>query len=307
MDRSQLLTEKRNPASQDIDTATSPEIVDIILSQDQTVCDAVEAERDSIASLIDVVSERFNNGGRLFYVGAGTSGRLGVIDAAECPPTFGSPPDQIQAIVAGGTDAVFRSIEGAEDDRAAGANAIDACGVNHNDCVVGIAASGTTPFVLGALEKASRSEAHTAFITCSDIKYDSDPAKQMIRLLVGPEVITGSTRMKAGTATKMVLNMITTGAMIRTGKVYGNLMVDVQAWCDKLVDRAERIVMTAGDVDRHVATKLLENADGSAKTAIVMALLDVDAPTAQKRLEETSGHVRPAVQKPPSSGTQISS
>ncbi|HET8648808.1 MAG TPA: N-acetylmuramic acid 6-phosphate etherase, partial [Gemmatimonadales bacterium] len=225
------LTERRNPHTQAIDTLAPRELVALINREDATVPAAVARAGDEIARVIELVEHAFRNGGRLFYVGAGTSGRLGVLDAAECPPTYGSPPDLVQGIIAGGSEALVRSVEGAEDNPDGGAAAMDLHQVGSSDVVIGIAASGTTPFVRGALRRAAELGAASVFLTCSHPPADLRQLCQVcIVVLVGPEVVTGSTRMKAGTATKLVLNTITTGAMIRLGKVYGNLMVDLRAW-----------------------------------------------------------------------------
>jgi N-acetylmuramic acid 6-phosphate etherase len=286
------LTEQRNPRSLRIDQMSSLEIVDLINAEDRLVAAAVSEERDRIARAIDLVVESFRSGGRLIYVGAGTSGRLGVLDASEMPPTYRTEPDLVQGIMAGGYEALLRAQEGAEDVPEDGAGAIDDRSVDQRDFVLGIAASGTTPFVHGALKRARECGARTGFLLCT---YPSEELLQahdvVIAPLVGPEVVTGSTRMKAGTATKMVLNMISTGAMVRTGKVYGNLMVDLQVTCQKLQDRGERILMETLGVDRDEATRLLEASGGHVKTAIVMSRLSLDADAARKRLEKAGGSI----------------
>ncbi|PYP73981.1 MAG: N-acetylmuramic acid 6-phosphate etherase, partial [Gemmatimonadetes bacterium] len=242
----------------------------------------------------------FRAGGRLVYVGAGTSGRLGVLDASECPPTFGTPPELVVGIIAGGPKALMRSAEGAEDDVNAGAEAMDAARVVANDVVVGIAASGTTPFVRSALARAQTLGAKTALVSCSDPPAQLAATCDVVILpKVGPEVLTGSTRMKAGTATKLVLNAITTGAMIRLGKVYGNLMVDLMATSDKLRDRGQRIVMECCGVDRDRARAAIEAAGGSVKLAIVMLAAGVGKEEARRQLEQAGGFVRRAVGDPP--------
>jgi N-acetylmuramic acid 6-phosphate etherase len=294
------LTERRNPRSSTIDTASALEIVDLIGAEDAGVPAAVAKARVEIARAIDLIEVAFRAGGRLIYVGAGTSGRLGVLDAAECPPTFGTPPEMVVGLIAGGPAALTRSIEGAEDDVAAANQAIDALRVGATDVVVGIAASGTTPFVQAALSRAHAGRARTVFLSCSE------PPRQLagicdgfITVLVGPEIVTGSTRMKAGTATKLVLNTLTTGAMIRLGKIYGNLMVDLRAWNDKLVDRSQRIVMETTGLDRKAAQRVIEAADGSVKTAIVMARRGVAKGQAEQLLAEHAGRLRPIVGDPP--------
>ncbi|MGH7481859.1 MAG: N-acetylmuramic acid 6-phosphate etherase [Longimicrobiales bacterium] len=284
------LTEQRNPRSARIDQLSTVEIVDLINAEDRMVAQAVGEERAEIAHAIDIVVDCFGRGGRLIYVGAGTSGRLGVLDASEMPPTYGTSPTQVQGIIAGGFEALIRAQEGAEDHPADGAAAIDEKGVGADDFVLGIASSGTTPFVHGALARARERGARTGFLLCtyppSELIETHDV---VIAPLVGPEVITGSTRMKAGTATKMVLNTITTAAMVRLGKVYGNLMVDLQVTCQKLRDRGERILMETLGLDRADAARLLESARGHVKTAIVMGRLGVERDEATRRLEESGG------------------
>ena len=294
------LTERRNPATVGIDVASAAEIVDLLNAEDRSVAAAVYEARDPLARVIELVVEAFRNGGRLVYVGAGTSGRLGVLDAAECPPTFGSPPDMVVGIIAGGLPALTRSQEGAEDDVEAGAHAIDEKLVAARDVVVGIAASGTTPFVAAALRRARDLGAKTVLVTCTDPPADTaGECDEVIVARVGPEALTGSTRLKAGTATKMILNTITTGSMIRLGKAYGNLMVDLMALSDKLIDRGERIVMEVGGVERAVARRAIEAAGGSVKVAVVMVRRGVDAAQARRLLNEANGFVRAVVGKPP--------
>jgi N-acetylmuramic acid 6-phosphate etherase len=284
------LTEQRNPRSARIDTLSSVEIVDLINAEDRTVADAVAEERVALASTIDMVVEAFKAGGRLIYVGAGTSGRLGVLDAAEMPPTFGTDPTLVQGIIAGGLQALVRSQEGAEDSPDDGAAAIDGRDVGPSDFVLGIATSGTTPYVHGALARARELGARTGFLLCTHPTPElEDTHDIVIAPLVGPEVVTGSTRMKAGTATKLVLNIITTGAMIRIGKVFGNLMVDLQTTCEKLQDRGERILMKTLDIERPEASGLLEGADGHVKTALVMGGRGVGKDEATRMLHEADG------------------
>src|SRR5947199_4495678 len=266
------LTEQRNSRTARIDVAATLEIVDLINTEDATVAAAVRAVRAEIARAIDLVVEAFKQGGRLVYVGAGTSGRLGVLDAAECPPSFGTPPELVVGIIAGGAPALVRSSEGVEDDVNAGMAAIDGAKVTAKDVLVGIAASGTTPFVRAALSQAQTLGATTVLVSCSDPpKQLAETCDVVILPKVGPEALTGSTRMKAGTATKLVLNTISTGAMIRTGRAYGNLMVDLTAMSDKLRDRGQRIVMEVCGVDRDAARGAVEAAGGSVKLAIGMA------------------------------------
>ncbi|MEK7379762.1 MAG: N-acetylmuramic acid 6-phosphate etherase [Gemmatimonadota bacterium] len=294
------LTERRNPRTQRLDQATPRELVAMIAAEDATIPAAVAAVAEDIAQALELVEAAFRAGGRLFYVGAGTSGRLGVLDAAECPPTFGSPPEQVQGIIAGGPAALVSAVEGAEDDPAGGAAAIDQRSVSARDVVIGIAASGVTPFVLGALTRAREIGAATVLVTCAEPPEDvRSQAKVAIVIQTGPEVVTGSTRMKAGTATKLVLNTITTGAMVRLGKTYGNLMVDLQATNAKLVDRGQRIVMEVAGVDRAGAMTALAAADGSVRTAIVMARTGSTRVEAERLLTQHDHRLRAILGDPP--------
>jgi len=286
------LTEQRNPASAAVDTLDPLGIVELIQEQDARIADAVAAERESIARAVELVEATMRGGGRLFYVGAGTSGRLGVLDASEMPPTFGTDPELVQGIIAGGYEALVRAQEGAEDHPEDGAAAVEARGVRTGDFVLGIATSGTTPYVHGALARAREIGAATGFLLCTPPPESLRATHDVvIAPLVGPEVVTGSTRMKAGTATKMVLNQITTAVMIRMGKVWGNLMVDLQVTCQKLQDRGERILMETLAVERGRATELLEQAGGSVKRALVMGALEVDAATADARVAACGGRI----------------
>ena len=296
IDRSQLTTEKRNPRSREIDRLPTLGIVAAINAADQLVAPAVAKEKRHIAAAVDMIVEALRDGGRLFYVGAGTSGRLGVLDASECPPTFGTPRPMVQGIIAGGRRALVRSIEGAEDRAANGAAAITKHGVTARDVVVGIAACGLTPYVRGAVARARRLGARTAFITCSPEVAKAIVADVVIHPVVGPEVVTGSTRMKAGTATKLVLNTLTTAAMIRLGKVHGNLMVDLRATNAKLRDRAQRIVMSETGLARPAARGLLGRAGGAAKTAIAMHFLECTRAEAERRLASCAGSLRKAIE-----------
>lgn len=271
-----LTTEKRNERSNDIDKLSTLEIVELINSEDKLVADAVAVQCKEIAAAVNIIVERMQRRGRLFYVGAGTSGRLGVLDASECPPTFGTDPSLVQGIIAGGNGALVRSVEGAEDHPEGGANEIDKNQIQAADIVVGIAACGVTPFVRGALARARKLNAATIFFTCAPESVNNVVADIIINPVVGPEVITGSTRMKAGTATKLVLNILTTASMIRLGKVYGNLMVDLKATNAKLLDRTIRIVMELTDLCREEAEALLERARGELKNAVVMYFRKVD-------------------------------
>ncbi len=294
------LTEQRNPRTGRIDVASSLEIVELINAEDALVAPAVRAVREHLARAIDLAVAAFARGGRLLYAGAGTSGRLGVLDASECPPTFGTPPGMVVGIIAGGSQALLKSVEGAEDDVNAAVAAIDHAGVTATDFVIGIAASGTTPFVRSALGRAQTLGATTGLVSCTDPpQLLADTCDVVILPRVGPEVVTGSTRMKAGTATKLVLNTITTGAMIRLGKVYGNLMVDLSATSAKLRDRGERIVMECCAVDREAARAAIDAARGSVKLAIVMARLGVGREEAGRALAAVGGSVRRAIGDPP--------
>ena len=291
-DRSKLITEQRNPKTLDIDSKSTSEIVDIINTEDSNVIDAVNKERRNITKAVDLIVASFRGGGRLFYVGAGTSGRLGVLDASECPPTFGTDPELVKGIIAGGSDALTRSIEGAEDRHEDGEQAVREYAVKPEDTVVGIATGGTTPFVHGALVQANSIGATTIFLCCNP---DTEPAEKVdviIRPITGPEVIAGSTRMKAGTATKLILNTLTTASMIKMGKVYENLMIDLQVKNVKLKDRAEKIIMILTDLDRNSADKLLTKANGNVKTAIVMHKLQTGYEKAMNKLEKHNGFVR---------------
>jgi N-acetylmuramic acid 6-phosphate etherase len=294
------VTEQRNPRTAGIDLASPLEIVDLINAEDRTVADAVASQREQIATAIEAAESTFRGGGRLFYAGAGTSGRLGVLDAAECPPTYGTDPEMVQGMIAGGQAAMFRAQEGAEDHPENGARDVDAHGITARDFVIGIAASGTTPYVRGALTRAKELGARTGIVACSPPPSDTLAQADMpIVAITGPEVVTGSTRMKAGTATKLILNMITTGAMIRLGKTYGNLMVDLRATNLKLKDRSERIVMEVCGVDRAEARRLLEAGDKRVKLAIVMCKLRVDRAGAEEALERAGGVIRRVVREEP--------
>ena len=289
-------TERRNPRTAAIDLASPLEIVDLINAEDRTVADAVATQREQIARMIERVEQAFRRGGRLFYAGAGTSGRLGILDASECPPTFGVPATMVTGLIAGGHAAIFAAQEGAEDSPERGARDVDAVGLGADDVLVGIAASGTTPYVHGALRRAKAIGAVTGMVAHSPLPAAIVDAIDIpIVAITGPEAVTGSTRMKAGTATKMVLNMITTGAMIRLGKTYGNLMVDLQTTNLKLVDRSERIVVEVCDVTREEARDLLERAGGHVKIAIVMQKLGTDRAGAVAALERAGGVIRRVV------------
>lgn len=294
------VTERRNPRTVDIDLASPEAIVDLMHAEDRGVADAVATQRHVIAQTIAAVEQAFRQGRRLLYIGAGTSGRLGVLDASECPPTFGTDPAMVVGLIAGGDRALRTPIEGAEDDPDAGAAAMEANAVQAGDVVVGIAASGTTPFVRGALTRARDVGATTVLLACSEPPEAMRSVADLLILpIVGPEALTGSTRLKAGTATKLICNMITTGAMIRIGKSYGNLMVDLRATNAKLSDRAERIVMEVTGLERDDARALLARADGGVKLAIVMHALGVDAGTAQAQLATHGGVIRRVIPNAP--------
>lgn len=290
-----LTTEQRNPRSMNIDTAPLAEVLSIIHEDDRRAVDAVTPELPYIAQAVEIVEHAFRNGGRLFYAGAGTSGRLGVLDAAECPPTFGSDPELIQGLIAGGEAAMFRAQEGAEDHESYGADDMDTAGVTDKDVVCGIAASRRTPYVVGAVARAREIGAKTLFVTCNPRSQFSLDVDVAICADVGPEVVMGSTRMKSGTATKLILNMITTATMIRLGKVYENMMVDLQMTNLKLVERSKKIVMTATGVNYDAAATALEHAGGHVKTALVMLLADVAPDEARARIERGGGFVRHAI------------
>jgi N-acetylmuramic acid 6-phosphate etherase len=290
-----LLTEQANPASEDIDALTTEGVLRVIHAEDLKVAAAITPEIPNITKAVDVIVEALQRGGRLFYLGAGTSGRLGVLDASECPPTFSVPREMVQGIIAGGEQALTRAVEASEDDSQAGGRDLQARGFGPGDVLVGIAASGRTPYVLGAAAFAREQGARTVGISCTP---DSELARAVeiaITPLTGPEVISGSTRLKAGTATKLVLNMLSTAAMIRLGHVFGNLMVNVQPRNTKLEDRARRIVAQAAGVDREIAGALLGQAGGDVKTAIVMARLGVRKKEAERRLREAGGRVSRAL------------
>jgi N-acetylmuramic acid 6-phosphate etherase len=296
------VTERRNPRTQQIDLADPIGIVDLMNAEDQEVPRIVATQRHQIAEAIAVAEQTFRGGGRLFYVGAGTSGRLGVLDASECPPTFGTDPEMVQGIIAGGTPALTAAQEGAEDDLERARVDLSARGVRAGDFVVGIAASGTTPYVRVALQHARSVGARTAIVACSppppEMLHEADVA---IVAVTGPEVVTGSTRLKAGTATKLILNTITTGAMIRLGKTFGNLMVDLRATNVKLADRSERIVAEVCAVSRAEARELLKRAGGGVKVAIVMQSLGMERGEAERRLELADGVIRRVVSSEPPS------
>ncbi|OUN73351.1 N-acetylmuramic acid 6-phosphate etherase [Faecalibacterium sp. An58] len=291
-----MTTERRNPRTMNLDTMTELEIVSAINEEDARVPLAIAKKLPEIAQAAHWAVEAFEQGGRLFYMGAGTSGRLGVLDAAECPPTFGVDPGMVVGLIAGGEKAFLKAIEGAEDSRELGRSDLEAHGLTAKDFVVGIAASGRTPYVLGGLEYAKSVGCRTAAIACNTGSAVGKAADLAIEVEVGPEVLTGSTRMKSGTAQKMILNMISTASMVRIGKAYQNLMVDVMQTNEKLHVRAENIVIDATGVERQEARRAIDAAGGSVKCAITMLLAGCGAEEAARRLEQAHGHVRAAIE-----------
>ncbi|MEL7834474.1 N-acetylmuramic acid 6-phosphate etherase [Fodinibius sp. Rm-B-1B1-1] len=290
-----LDTEQRNPNSMEIDVADSLEIARIINQEDKKVADEVEKKLPQVAKAIDAAKEAFDNDGRLIYMGAGTSGRLGILDASECPPTFGSDPEQVVGLIAGGKEAVFQAKEGAEDFEENGQDALEEIDVAPNDVVCGLAASGRTPYVVGGLKFARQIGCTTVLVTTVPAQQISVDVDILIDVPVGPEVVMGSTRMKSATAQKMVLNMITTGANIRRGKVYENVMVDLQLSNEKLHERSKRIIMMFTDLDYEQADQLLEKSDGHVKTALVMHLGEVSKKKAEEQLKKHNGFIRKAL------------
>ena len=293
--RGHLLTEQINPQSQNLDRLSSLEIVDLFNQEDHKTIEAIALARQPLAQTIDAVASAFKQGGRLFYVGAGTSGRLGVLDAAECPPTFCTPPELVRGILAGGKDALVRSSEALEDLPEDGAKAIAEHNVTEVDVVIGITAGGTTPYVHGALNEANSRGATTVAIACVSAEQVPIDADINIRLLVGAEILAGSTRLKAGTVTKMALNIISTGAMVGYGKVYGNRMIDVAVTNDKLQDRALRIISDLTELNREEAGKLLEQSDKKVKLALLMHWTGLDAAVGQELLDKNQGDLRSAI------------
>lgn len=291
-----MITESRNPASEHIDTLPTLDMLRVINNEDKNVALAVEAVLPAIALAVDKIAKAFLQGGRLIYTGAGTSGRLGILDASECPPTFGTPAAQVVGLIAGGHPAILKAVENAEDNREQGAQDLKDLNLTAKDVVVGIAASGRTPYVLGAMDYAASLGATVVSISCNPDSPMSEASEIAITPVVGPEVVTGSSRMKAGTAQKLILNMLTTGAMIRTGKVYGNLMVDVEATNAKLVERQKNIVMAATECSREEAIAALQASGGHCKTAIVMILAAVSAEEAGQLLSQNQGFTRKAIE-----------
>lgn len=291
-----LDTEQRNPTTREIDLAESHQIARLINQEDKKVANEVEKKLPKVAEAIDLVKEAFEAGGRLIYAGAGTSGRLGILDAAECPPTFGSDPSQVVGLIAGGKEAVFEAQEDAEDYEENGRQALRDENLSKDDIVCGLAASGRTPYVHGAIKEANKKGCRTIFVTTVPGSQITVNVDILIDIPVGPEVIMGSTRMKSATAQKMVLNMITTGAYIRSGKVFENVMVDLQLSNQKLRERSKRIIMMFADVDYDEAEEVLEEAGGHVKTALVMILGNLSRKQAKQKLDENDGFIRCALQ-----------
>jgi len=295
IDLAKLTTEQQNPKTKNIDESSALEIVKLINAEDQTVPKAVKKILPDISRAIIVIANRLSHGGRLFYTGSGTSGRLGILDAAECPPTYSTAPELVQGIIAGGTQAIFRAQEGAEDSEAAGAEDLRKQKLTNLDVVVGLSASGRTPYVIGALKYARQAGAYAISVACTENPEMAMYANLSLTAVTGPEVITGSTRMKAGTAQKLILNMLSTGSMILMGKVYGNLMVDLQCTNDKLKTRARHILMEAAGCDGETADKLLEQSRGAVKPAILMHLSGIDYETAVQKLKDNQGRLKQAL------------
>lgn len=296
IDLNTLVTESRNPLSQEIDKLSVVEMLRVINLEDQKVAKSVEAILPQIAQAVESIVQAFSQGGRLIYCGAGTSGRLGILDASECPPTFGTPPEQVIGIIAGGQPAMLRAVENAEDNLFQGAEDLRKIALTQQDVLVGIAASGRTPYVLGALAWANQYGAKTIALSCNPQSEMANIADIALTPVVGPEVITGSSRMKAGTAQKLILNMLTTGAMIRSGKVFGNLMVDVEATNQKLVQRQINIIRQATDCSLDEAQQALAASGGQCKTAILMLLSGLEASAAEQLLRKHRGFIRSALE-----------
>lgn len=295
LDLKKLSTETRNPDTRNLDTMTALELVTAMNREDHKIPEAIRPMLPNIARAVEYAVSSLSAGGRLIYMGAGTSGRLGVLDAVECPPTFGVDPDVVVGLIAGGEKAFVKAVEGAEDSEELGRQDLQNIGLRKEDFLVGIAASGRTPYVLGGLAYAKSVGCHTAAISCNPGSAVGSSADLAIEVVPGPEVLTGSTRLKAGTCQKLILNMISTASMVRSGKAYENLMVDVMQTNEKLVVRAQNIVMEATGVDRDTAAEKIRQAEGSCKTAITMILADCSAEEAVSRLEKAKGHVREAI------------
>ena len=292
VDLAKLDTERQNKDTMNLDQMSVREALTVMNKEDGKVAAAIEEVLPEIEQAVKMIIEKFNAGGRLIYIGAGTSGRLGVLDASECPPTFGAPKEQVVGIIAGGEKAFTEAIEGSEDNVEMGKEDLKNIALTEDDVVVGLAASGRTPYVIGALEYANSINAPTVAIACTRESEIGKVANIAIEATPGPEVLTGSTRLKAGTTQKLILNMLSTISMVGTGKAFKNLMVDVQPSNEKLISRAINIVMQATDVEKEMAEQKMEESGGNVKAAILMILLDVDKETAEKKLEETNGHIR---------------
>ncbi|WP_392559277.1 N-acetylmuramic acid 6-phosphate etherase [Orbus mooreae] len=297
IDLKKMVTESRNPNSEHIDNLSTIDMLKVINNEDKKVALAVEKELDHIALAVDAISQAFMQGGRLIYSGAGTSGRLGILDASECPPTYGTKPEMVMGLIAGGHTAIFKAVENAEDNALLGMNDLKAIEFNQHDVLVGIAASGRTPYVIGGLEYANQLGATTIALSCNPDSTIAKIAKIAITPVVGAEVVTGSSRMKAGTAQKLVLNMLTTGSMIKIGKVYGNLMVDVEATNKKLIERQVNIVIEATGCSREQAESALSECNRHCKTAIVMILTQLSANEAKELLIKNHGFIRKAIKQ----------
>ena len=295
LDLSKLVTERRNPNTMNLDEMNSLEIATLMNKEDENVISGVNDVLPDIAKCIDIVAEAFSRGGRLIYIGAGTSGRLGLLDSVECPPTFGVNPEQVVGLLAGGMNAFVKAVEGAEDNTQLGIDDLKNIDVSEKDVVVGLAASGRTPYVIGAFDYANEIGAYTVAVCCNKDSIMGKHAKLAIEVNNGPEVLTGSTRLKSGTSQKMVCNMISTGSMVKSGKVYQNLMVDVMQTNEKLVRRAKNIVMAATECNEEDATQAIKEADGSVKLAITMILLHCSKAHAIKQLDIAKGHIRQAI------------
>lgn len=295
VDLDKMETEKQNPKTMNLDQMTVREALEVMNEEDKKVAEAIEEVIPEIEKAVHIIIEQFEKGGRLIYSGAGTSGRLGVLDAAECPPTFGTPKEKVVGLIAGGERAFTEAVEGAEDDKGLGIEDLAELNLNEKDVVVGLAASGRTPYVIGSLEYANELAVPTIAIACTKNSEIGQIADIAIEAVPGAEVLTGSTRLKAGSAQKMILNMLTTISMVGIGKVYKNLMVDVQPTNEKLISRAENIVMEATGATRENAKKALDDSEGKVKVAIIMILLDFDQQTAAEKLTQANGHVRKAL------------
>lgn len=295
IDLSKIDTEKQNLNTLNLDQMSIKEALTVMNKEDEKVTEAIKEVIPEIEKAVEVIIQQFNKGGRLIYIGAGTSGRLGVLDASECPPTFGAPKEQVVGIIAGGNVALTDAIEGAEDDVEQGKTDVKEIDLNENDVLVGLAASGRTPYVIGALEYANEINVPTVSVACTKDSEIGKVANIAIEAVPGPEVLTGSTRLKAGSTQKMILNMLTTVSMVGIGKAYKNLMVDVQPTNEKLISRAKGIVMKATDVTEELASQKLDDSGGDVKVAILMILLDIDKDTAVEKLNETKGHIRKAL------------